>query len=104
MRLTSPLETWGRQPTTFYWDPAPGATSYRLVIDNVNTIDTPTTSVAYDLTTVLNVENLTWSVQALYNGEVACVTRPLALPRDPFIGGQPSSSSSPSGYCPPPCS
>jgi len=87
LRLTSPLDAWGRQPTTFYWDPAPGATSYRLVIDEVTTVDTPTTNAFYDLTTVLNVELLTWSVQALYNGEVACVTRRLTLPRDPGVGG-----------------
>jgi hypothetical protein len=87
LKLTSPLDSWGRQSTTFYWDPAPGATSYRLNIDTVGSIETPSTSVNYDLTTVLGVENLTWSVQALYKGEVACATRPLTLPRNPYANG-----------------
>jgi hypothetical protein len=87
LRLTSPLDAWGRKPTVFYWDPAPGATSYRLIIDSVGSVDTPTTNAPYDLTSVLGVDSLTWRVQALYNGEVACVTRPLTLPFDPGAGG-----------------
>ena len=59
--------------------PAPGATGYRLVIDNVNTFDTTDTTMSLNLSGVTST-TLTWSVQALYNGEVACQTSKLNLP------------------------
>jgi hypothetical protein len=79
LRLTSPLENWAQKETPFYWNPAPGATGYRLVIDNVNTFDTTDTTMNLNLSGVAST-TLTWSVQALYNGEVACQTRKLTLP------------------------
>jgi hypothetical protein len=79
LRLTSPIENWAQKETPFYWNPAPGATGYRLVIDNVNTWDTTNTTMTLNLSGIAS-NSLTWSVQALYNGEVACQTRKLTLP------------------------
>jgi hypothetical protein len=79
LRLTSPIENWAAKETPFYWDPAPGATGYRLVIDNVNSFDTTDTTKTLNLGGIAST-TLTWSVQALYNGEVACQTRKLTLP------------------------
>lgn len=87
LRLTSPLDAWGRRATTFYWDAAPGATSYRLNIDGMSSVETRDTFYSYDLTPITGTSSMTWSVQALYNGVVACQTRPLTLPLDPNAGG-----------------
>ena len=79
LRLTSPLENWAQKETPFYWNPAPGATGYRLVIENVNTFDTTDTTMTLNLSGVPST-TITWSVQAMYNGEVACQTARLTLP------------------------
>lgn len=80
-RPTAPLEGLKYGVNTFYWDPAPGATSYRVVVYN-NTeprstfFDTPgnTTSVVgvVDQTTVGGGFSFSWEVLAFHNGERVC--------------------------------
>jgi hypothetical protein len=87
-KLTSPLDAWAYRVITFYWDAAPGATSYRVTSNPGGTFETTNTNVPIDLTGV-DGDSLTWSVEALLNGQVVCKAGPLSLVRD--IGaGRPS--------------
>jgi hypothetical protein len=67
---------------TFYWDPAPGATSYRLNVVNFGTIDSSSTNVTYDLFEAGQQFQMSWFVQALVDGQVACTTQTVTVPRE----------------------
>lgn len=81
---TSPLEGMAYGDQTFYWNPAQGATSYRVNVYNVETgggrvlsVDVPSTRT----NTVLNVGGaaggglrFAWDVQALVSDHVVCTS------------------------------
>ena len=83
-RATSPLDGLKFGVNTFYWDPAPGATSYRLNVPAVGSIEVPasTTSATFDLSSAGENYQLSWSVDALLNGAVACSTALVTVPRE----------------------
>jgi hypothetical protein len=83
-RTTSPLDGLKFGVNTFYWDPAPGATSYRLNVPAVGSIEVPgsTTSATFDLSPAGENYQLSWSVDALLNGAVACSTALVTVPRE----------------------
>jgi hypothetical protein len=100
---TSPLDGLAFGITPFYWDAAPGATSYRLTIVGEDGSQRTSTEVG-SFTTTLSVDtgnslgdgtNFTWSVQALVNGQVACTSSSVTIPRAGAVrvggggGGQP---------------
>ncbi|MBZ0285835.1 MAG: SH3 domain-containing protein [Anaerolineae bacterium] len=78
-RITSPLDGWGVQVTTFYWDAAPGATSYRLYT-SAGSVETTNLNASVDLTN-LSGNTLSWSVDALRDGQVICSSG-TSIPRD----------------------
>jgi hypothetical protein len=99
---TSPLDGLAFGITPFYWDAAPGATSYRLTIVGEDGSQRTSMEVG-SFTTTLSVDtgnplgngtNFTWSVQALVNGQVACTSSSVTIPRSGAVrvgggGGQP---------------
>jgi LysM repeat protein len=108
-RATSPLDGLNYGSNTFYWDPAPGATQYRV---NIYSIDEKKGALVGSFLTKGSETNLTvdltiqtvgygfsfaWEVQAILDGQVACTSQRFTVPRAP--GGQPASgSSSGSGF------
>jgi hypothetical protein len=88
-RPTSPLDGMAFGSTTFYWDGAPGATQYRLNILSaggsvVRTVEIPAqnTSVSTDTGGGLGDGNVfTWYVEALVNGQLACASQQVTIPR-----------------------
>jgi hypothetical protein len=80
--------------TIFYWDPAPGATAYRLNIYNLDgggnrlaaSYETgpAATNLAADITheTVGLGFDFAWEVQALFNGQVACTSTRATIRRE----------------------
>lgn len=107
---TSPLSSLALGKTPFYWDGAPGATAYRLNIygadgDLRTSIDMSATSTTRVVNTADGIgtgSEFAWNVQALVNGQVACTSGLVRLPRDPFpqpagIGG-PDSTPTPSTW------
>jgi hypothetical protein len=97
-RPTSPLDGLAFGITNFYWDGAPGATSYRIKIYGTDgalriAVDTSnvTTTFAVDTGSPLgDGQNFSWNVEALVNGQVACVSGRVTLPRA-IAAGQPVS-------------
>jgi hypothetical protein len=81
-KATSPLDGLAYGVNTFYWDAAPGATSYRLNVVGFGTIDSSTTNVTYDLFNAGQQFQMSWFVQALVNGQVACTTPTVTVPRE----------------------
>lgn len=94
-RATSPLDGLNHGSTTFYWDAAPGATSYRVNLYNLDekggalvgsfTTAAPQTNLTADLS-VQNVGygfSFAWEVQALVNGQVGCSSARFNVPRAP---------------------
>jgi hypothetical protein len=83
-RASSPLDGARFGFQTFYWDPAPGATSYRLTVVNLGSIEVPATqtTVDYDLAGLGGVFSMTWFVEALSNGAVACRSLDVTIPRE----------------------
>ncbi|NWG18233.1 MAG: LysM peptidoglycan-binding domain-containing protein [Chloroflexi bacterium] len=92
---TSPLDGLAYGPTTFYWNPAPGATGYRVNIFNVGeqngalVASFTTDGNSYNLTAELNVDNtgygfsFAWNVEALgADGQPACVSQQVFVPRE----------------------
>jgi len=67
----------------FYWDAAPGATSYRVNVDGAGSkeVTAPTTNAAFDISGAGTNPQMTWSVDALYNGVVVCSTPGVTIPR-----------------------
>ncbi len=83
-RPTSPLggAAWG--DNTFYWDAAPGATSYRVSVFDAGSRPIATYDTAGAETSALlyvpgGNRLISWTVQALYNGVVACTSFPVAM-------------------------
>jgi len=83
-RATSPLDGLKFGLNTFYWDPAPGATSYRLNVPGVGSVEVPATSttVNFDLSPAGENYQMSWSVDALFNGAVACASAFITIPRE----------------------
>lgn len=81
-KATSPLDGLAYGVNTFYWDPAPGATSYRLNVVGFGTIDSSSTNVTYDLFDAGQQFQMSWFVQALVNGQVACTTPTVTVARE----------------------
>jgi hypothetical protein len=107
-RATSPLDGLPYGLTTFYWDPAPGATSYRVSVYNengalVSTFDTPApnTNVVGDMAAAGNGFTFSWKVEALVNNQVACSSSLVTMFREapPPPSGQPSTESTPELTC-----
>ncbi len=89
-RPTSPLGTMPGYEVPFYWDPAPGATSYTVrVYDGGGalvgefSVNAPATSVN---ATPRGTGTLTWEVSAYVNGELACATSRATTIRDVTYG------------------
>lgn len=94
-RGTSPLDGFAYGNNTFFWEPAPGATGYRINIYNVGelggrlmtTFTAP--AGATSLSAPVTVENtgfgftFAWDVQALGPNGVACSSGPFSIPRAP---------------------
>ncbi len=80
-KATSPLDGLAYGVNTFYWDPAPGATSYRLNVVGFGTKDSSSTNVTYDLFEAGQQFQMSWFVQALVNGQVACTSQIVTVPR-----------------------
>ncbi len=81
-KATSPLDGLAYGMNTFYWDPAPGATSYRFNVVGFGTKDSSSTNVTYDLFEAGQQFQMSWFVQALVNGEVTCTTQTVTVPRE----------------------
>lgn len=111
---TSPLGSMQAGNVTFYWDPAPGATSYVVrVYDSNGTqvaeypVNAPQTSVSG---TPSGQGSMSWDVTAYVNGEIACSTGRANVLRDQTFGipGGPAGPSYtvtcvPFGTCYSPC-
>ncbi len=83
-RATSPLDGLAYGINTFYWDAAPGATSYRVSVEGgpSATIAAPTTTLQLDLSNVGFNPQLSWKVEALVNDRVACTSQVVTIPRE----------------------
>jgi len=86
---TSPLDGLAYGATTFYWDPAPGATSYQVNVFNSEgalvgsfETDASNTSLVGDTSNLGGGFLFSWQVVALVNGEVACSTSPATMFRE----------------------
>ncbi len=89
-RVTSPLQglpAGGK--AAFFWDPAPGATSYRVDISNESgtqvgsfTTAGATTSLSADVGSFGAGTLFTIEVTALVGGQEACSTLPVTVPRE----------------------
>ena len=80
-RATSPRDGFPNGETTFYWDPAPGATEYRISIVNERgelvasySVAAPATHLSADVSAgaIGGGFSFTWEVQALLNGQPMC--------------------------------
>ncbi len=82
-KATSPLDGLNYGMNTFYWDAAPGATSYRVNVQGAGSkeVTAPTTNADFDISGAGFSPQLTWSVDALYNGVVVCSTASITIPR-----------------------
>jgi len=82
-KATSPLDGLNYGMNSFYWDAAPGATSYRINVQGAGSkeIDAPTTTINFDISGAGFNPQLTWSVDALFNGQVACSSQSVTIPR-----------------------
>jgi len=83
---TSPLGSMPGNVTTFYWDPAIGATNYivRVYDSSGNETSTGTTS-GPETNVTFNPAgegNLSWDVSAYYNGQLACTSARVGVVRD----------------------
>ena len=86
---TSPLNGLPYGPTTFYWDAAPGATSYQVNVFNDSgsqvasfATDSSNTNLTGDLSNVGNGFTFSWQVVALVDGQVACSSSPISMYRE----------------------
>jgi hypothetical protein len=97
LRPTSPLGTMPGREVPFYWDAAPGATSYTVrVYDSIGTLVGEYSVNAPQTTTVGNPQgkdNLSWEVSAYVNGELACTSARVGVLRDTVYESQGTSSS-----------
>ncbi len=95
---TSPLDGLAFGMNTFYWDAAPGATSYRVTVPGVGTVDStaPTTNANLDLSSAGFNPQMSWYVEAFYNGQVVCTSSTVTIARSapPPVVSKPSFSAS----------
>lgn len=89
-RATSPLDGLSYGNATFYWNPAPGATSYRVNISGESgSFSFPAAGSSSSLTVNVTIEGIgygfsfSWNVDALLNGQVMCSTPRVTIPRQP---------------------
>jgi hypothetical protein len=89
-KATSPLDGLPFGDATFYWDPAPGATSYQVNLFNesgavVGSFQTtaPNSSLVGDTSGLGNGFSFGWQVVALVNGQVACSSPTITMFRSP---------------------
>lgn len=88
--VTSPIGALPFGAVTFYWNPAVGATQYRVSIYSPTAVgaastmlvDGSRTSVQVDATNLGGGNAFSWEVTALFNGEDACTTGRASLTRD----------------------
>lgn len=85
---TSPLDAASTGPYTFYWDPAPGADTYRWILQDtggnyLSVIDTQQTNFTYNLPQTFPA-TLVWAVEALAGGQILCSTDYLTIQ---LVGG-----------------
>lgn len=92
-RATSPLDGLKFGQNTFFWDAAPGATSYVVNVFNEDekgggrVASFSTGAGQTSLTANITVETVgfgfafSWEVQALFNGQVACTSQRYRVPR-----------------------
>nr|MBA3874871.1 SH3 domain-containing protein [Anaerolineae bacterium] len=82
-KATSPLDGLNFGMNAFYWDAAPGATSYRINVQGAGSkeITAPTTTISFDISGAGFNPQLTWSVDALFNGQVMCSSQSVTIPR-----------------------
>ncbi len=89
-RATSPLDGIAYGQQTFYWDPAPGATGYRLLIftnSGAKAFEGKTTETNLTVSTItealgdVNVMPFSWKVEALVDEVVICTTETVTLLR-----------------------
>jgi hypothetical protein len=83
-KATSPLDGLAYALNTFYWDPAPGATSYRVTVVGFRSAETsaPNTNLSMDLYEMGVNFQASWYVEALLNGNVACISQTVTIPRE----------------------
>jgi hypothetical protein len=83
-KATSPLDGLAYGLNVFYWDAAPGATSYVVTVEGAGTkeVAAPNTTVTFDIASAGFNPQMTWSVQALYNGSVVCSSQAVTIPRE----------------------
>jgi hypothetical protein len=93
-RMTSPLDGLPNGLATFYWDAAPGATSYRVNLYNEQgafvtnfDVNAPTTTVSGDISEgrIGLGARYAWEVVAFFNGRVACTTPRILLFRASYV-------------------
>lgn len=83
-KATSPLDGLNYGLNTFFWDAAPGATSYRLTVIGAGSteVGAPTTTTTFDLYNAGQQFQMSWYVEALVNGQVACTSQTVTIPRE----------------------
>ncbi|MEO8609797.1 MAG: SH3 domain-containing protein [Chloroflexota bacterium] len=86
---TSPLDGLPFGTTTFYWNPAPGATTYQVNLYNDSgalvgsfQTDAANTSLEGDTSGLGGGFSFSWQVVALVNGQVACSSAPITMFRE----------------------
>jgi LysM repeat protein/uncharacterized protein YraI len=94
--LTSPLDGLVDGANTFYWNPASGATSYRVNVYNRTqpmsvsfSTDGGSTSLIGNtsVSAVGGGFDFAWEAQAMYQGQVACTTARVNVPRGSGTAG-----------------
>lgn len=102
-RATSPLDGLPYGSGTFYWDAAPGADSYRVVVTGesgatVFNADGAQTSLTADLSigSIGYGFNFSWYVEALSGGTVVCGSPPVGMFREAPIPDAPPLTGGPS--------
>ena len=87
-KSASPLGGLPYGQVTFYWNAAPGATSYRVNLYNGDSVMTSinsngaTTNAQGDASGLGDGSSFGWNVQALVNGEVACTSGKVTMFRE----------------------
>lgn len=101
--ITSPLDGFAWGQTTFYWDPYPTATRYRLLIYNDSgseifstSVNAPDTFVTVDTAALPNSALYCWEVQAYVNDQLEATSAQVCVPRELPPPPAPPSSSYPS--------
>lgn len=98
-RPTSPLDGLPFGATTFYWDGAPGATSYRVNLYDEGgnlkgSVDSngAATNVVGDTGGLGNGFSFSWEVQAFVNGQLACTSGRVTMLRETPLVPQPEAT------------